>query len=132
MRSPPRQRNRLAPDGGGERRTLVHKNREASDFASEASLLVLRPLTMWGHRGGRLFRPEPQSSTVSSCFTSTDVRFGSKADIRGRLGNVRFTPKSGHCIAPQRMSALCHKETFRVAVESGAIRSPRRRAIASK
>jgi hypothetical protein len=21
--------------------------------------------------------------------------------------NVRFTPKSGHCIAPQRMSALC-------------------------
>jgi hypothetical protein len=24
------------------------------------------------------------------------VRFGSKADIGGRLGNVRFTPKSGH------------------------------------
>jgi hypothetical protein len=26
----------------------------------------------------------------------TNVRFGSKADIGGRLGNVRFTPKSGH------------------------------------
>jgi hypothetical protein len=24
-----------------------------------------------------------------------NVRFGSKADIEGRLGNVRFTPKSG-------------------------------------
>ena len=27
----------------------------------------------------------------------TDVRFGSKAGIGGRLGNVRFTPESGHC-----------------------------------
>ena len=27
---------------------------------------------------------------------SLDVRFESKADIRGRLGNVRFTPKSRH------------------------------------
>ena len=25
-----------------------------------------------------------------------DVRFGSKADIGGRSGNVRFTSKSGH------------------------------------
>jgi len=25
--------------------------------------------------------------------------------------DVRFTPKSGHCIAPQRMSALCQKQT---------------------
>jgi hypothetical protein len=28
--------------------------------------------------------------------TGPNVRFGSKADIRGRLGNVRFTPESGH------------------------------------
>jgi hypothetical protein len=26
--------------------------------------------------------------------------------------DVRFTPKSGHCIAPQRMSALCQKQTL--------------------
>ena len=25
--------------------------------------------------------------------------------------NVRFTTKSGHCIAPQRMSAMCQKQT---------------------
>ena len=31
-----------------------------------------------------------QSSTVH-------VSEGSKADIEGRLRNVRFTPKSGHC-----------------------------------
>jgi len=28
--------------------------------------------------------------------TSSDVRFGSKADIGGRPTNVRFTPESGH------------------------------------
>src|SRR6516165_1801973 len=32
-----------------------------------------------------------------------NVRFGSIADIDARPNNVRFTPKSGHCIAPQRM-----------------------------
>jgi hypothetical protein len=29
-------------------------------------------------------------------FFETDVRFGSKADIEARPGNVRFTPESGH------------------------------------
>ena len=28
--------------------------------------------------------------------------------------NVRFTTKSGHCIAPQRMSAMCQKRTYAV------------------
>jgi len=28
--------------------------------------------------------------------TSSDVRFGSKADIGARLRHVRFTPESGH------------------------------------
>src|SRR6516165_5426 len=41
-----------------------------------------------------------------------DVRFGSKADIAPSPTNVRFTPKSGHCIAPQRMSAMCQKRTI--------------------
>jgi hypothetical protein len=40
-----------------------------------------------------------------------DVRFGSKADVHLSSANVRFTPNSGHCIAPQRMSALCQKRT---------------------
>ena len=29
-------------------------------------------------------------------FLAAHVRFGSKADIRARLSNVCFTPKSGH------------------------------------
>ena len=105
MRSPPRQCHRLAPDGGGERRALVRKNREASDIASEASVLVLRPLTMRGHRGGRQapLKPIPTGTAVKHCillgFTSTDVRFGSKADISARPRNVRFTSKSRHCYA---------------------------------
>ena len=43
-----------------------------------------------------------------------NVRFGSKADIGARPRHVRFTPKSGHCIAPQRMSALCQKRTWQL------------------
>jgi len=34
------------------------------------------------------------------------------ADIGARPYDVRFIPKSGHCIAPQRMSALCQKQTY--------------------
>jgi len=34
-------------------------------------------------------------SGAVSCLAS-DVRFGSKADIRERVRNVRFTPESGH------------------------------------
>src|SRR5262245_50508314 len=35
-----------------------------------------------------------------------DVRFGSKADIGGRLGNVCFTPKSGHWDSAQSAAKL--------------------------
>ena len=31
-------------------------------------------------------------------FRAADVRFGSKADIGGRLDNVRFTPESGRSV----------------------------------
>jgi hypothetical protein len=34
---------------------------------------------------------------------SGNVRFGSKADIGGSSGNVRFTPKSGHSALRQRL-----------------------------
>ena len=33
---------------------------------------------------------------VSSAGMVSDVRFGSLADIRARIWNVSFTPKSGH------------------------------------
>jgi len=36
------------------------------------------------------------NSGLSDARISSDVRFGSKADIQRRLTNVRFTPKSGH------------------------------------
>jgi hypothetical protein len=39
------------------------------------------------------------------------VCFGSKADIKQRLTDVRFTPKSRHPSA-SRLSALCQKQTF--------------------
>ena len=35
------------------------------------------------------------------------IASASKADIGACPRDVRFTPKSGHCIAPQRMSAMC-------------------------
>src|SRR5262249_1152865 len=39
------------------------------------------------------------------------VRFGSKADLRLSVGDVRFTPKSGHSTDSFGMSPLCHKRT---------------------
>jgi hypothetical protein len=39
---------------------------------------------------------KPLISTTQLRRYGVNVRFGSKADIGGRLGNVRFTPKSGH------------------------------------
>jgi hypothetical protein len=47
-----------------------------------------------------------------------DVRFGSKADIPQRKGNVRFTPKSGHWLGPLGMSALCQKRTSDLSIIS--------------
>ena len=49
--------------------------------------------------------------------SNADVRFGSLADIGVRPRHVRFTPKSGHCIAPQRMSAMCQKRTSAVSFD---------------
>jgi hypothetical protein len=37
---------------------------------------------------------------------NSNVRFGSKADIGGRLGNVRFTPKGGHWFSASRWDGL--------------------------
>jgi hypothetical protein len=53
-----------------------------------------------------------------------NVRFGSKADISRRKGNVRFTPIAT-LIAFFGMSALGHK------ADIGVIRSPRRRDLAT-
>jgi hypothetical protein len=37
---------------------------------------------------------QPVAIGISS---AANVRFGSKADMTGRICNVRFTPESGHC-----------------------------------
>ena len=37
-----------------------------------------------------------------------NVRFGSLADTRARIWDVRFTPQSRHCSAWASMSAKCH------------------------
>src|SRR6516165_5708919 len=58
------------------------------------------------------------------------IASASKADIGACPRDVRFTPKSGHCIAPQRMSAMCQKQTFCDAARNVVIRSPRRRGRA--
>ena len=39
---------------------------------------------------------------------------GAQIKLKCPPPDVRFTPKSGHCIAPQRMSALCQKRTHAV------------------
>src|SRR5262249_26414736 len=49
---------------------------------------------------------------------------GSKLDISECPSDVRFTPKSGHRIAPQRMSALCQEQTFRPMPISCSLRWP--------
>src|SRR5262249_19065097 len=56
---------------------------------------------------------------------------GSKADIRRRLSDVRFTPKSKHSTAATGMSALCQKRTYCAAKKNVVIRSPRRRGRAA-
>ncbi len=48
-----------------------------------------RHLEKW-LRSSELVGPKAARSHASN------VRFGSKADIRARVGDVRFTPKSGH------------------------------------
>src|SRR5262249_47781785 len=47
-------------------------------------------------------------------YFAADVGYGSFSTISVRPPDVRFTPKSRHCIAPQRMSALCQKRTHAV------------------
>ena len=44
----------------------------------------------------------------------TNVRFGSKADIRVCFGDVRFTPKSGH--NAERKNPSAHRPSSGVAV----------------
>jgi hypothetical protein len=50
-----------------------------------------------------------------------DVRFGSLADIRERIRDVRFTPKSAHAASPLKESALCQKFRYCNIAESTAL-----------
>jgi hypothetical protein len=49
-----------------------------------------------------------------------DVRYGSKADIDDRSGDVRFTPQKRTSTGASSMSALCQKRTH-VQTEGTAI-----------
>src|SRR6516165_6806027 len=57
---------------------------------------------------------------------SSNVRFGGKAD----MPQCPLFPRKRTLIERVGMSALCQKQTFRVAVKNVAIRSPRRRRSA--
>jgi len=69
--------------------TTAHNERKASPPSRLALKVVAQP-------PGRAFRHSAARLSLRLALMSS---------------NVRFTPKSGHCIAPQRMSALCQKET---------------------
>jgi hypothetical protein len=46
-------------------------------------------------------------------LASLDVRYGSLADFRVRIRDVRFTPNSGHAQGRHLMSAKCHSRLRR-------------------
>src|SRR5262245_38982445 len=50
-----------------------------------------------------------------------NVCFGSLADIKQRIGDVCFTPKSGRAASPPKESAMCHKRTSWVAHTAGGL-----------
>src|SRR5262249_15117627 len=62
-------------------------------------------------------------------FRSSDVRFGSEADILHRLADVRFTPKSGHWSLVANVRFV-PKADICSAQKDVLIRSPRRRGQA--
>ena len=43
---------------------------------------------------------------------SSDVRYGSLADMIGCMKGVRFTPESRHFVRRLKESAKCHKRTY--------------------
>jgi hypothetical protein len=47
-------------------------------------------------------------------------------NITAVLIHFRFTPESRHCIAPQRMSAMCQKQTHAVQQSAAGMTSSRR------
>jgi hypothetical protein len=40
-----------------------------------------------------------------------NVRFGSLADTKERISDVRFTPESRHSVRRRKESVMCHKRT---------------------
>lgn len=49
---------------------------------------------------------------TSAAQFKVDFRFGSLADARARIKDVRFTPKEQTCPAPASMSAKCQEQTW--------------------
>jgi|RhiMethySRZTD1v2_1073278.scaffolds.fasta_scaffold31685_14 hypothetical protein len=64
--------------------------------------------------GNSLGSVSPFKQAMTKCMrgcslflTAWNVRFGSLADIRERIRDVRFTPKRGHTQPCQSTSAMC-------------------------
>ena len=60
------------------------------------------------------FRPEFMSERRA---VSIDVRFGSKADMCSALGDVRFTPNSGHVRCTRRCPLCARRELMHCGID---------------
>ena len=82
--------------------------------SGQAAVVLARPAMklrlLMGVAPGRRQYPSTSWNNYSAVRyrKSADLRFGSKADILGDSGHVRFTPKSRHSSALIECPALCH------------------------
>jgi hypothetical protein len=83
--------------------------------------LLLRPL----RQAGRCQRPTRPRLGIKLSRPSVNVRYGSLADIRARIRDVRFTPNSGHAQRRASMSAKCQNRRWLAGqVVPGSSREP--------
>ena len=74
---------------------------------------------------GKALRKDVQKWAIAQ---AANVRFGSLADIRERIRDVRFAPEKRTYSASRSMSALCHEETSPQHA-AAALQTARRRAL---
>ena len=74
---------------------------------------------------GKALRKDAQKWAIAQ---AANVRFGSLADIRERIRDVRFAPEKRTYSASRSMSALCHEETSPQHA-AAALQTARRRAL---
>jgi len=70
---------------------------------------VVGHAAFFDHEASGLFFDRPgRRASDGRWFTSTDVRFGSKADVARCQADFRFTPESGHWNSPAKCP-ICAK-----------------------